>query len=201
MRELRIEGTLYPLLRHLTLPVVAITTSAGGRTNGMIANSAQRASLVPSQPRICVYISKTNFSHDLVMRSGVFGVHLLRTDQWELIYHLGMQSGRDNDDKLAGLDLRSGVSGCPLLTDCLAAFECRVVNAMDAGAATFFLGDVLSSHEGSPGDVMTSTYFRENLPPDKKRLYESLLAHAHEYLEPLTGTLEPRGWDGASETP
>src|SRR5690606_39819289 len=47
MRELRIERTTYPLLRHLTLPVVAITTAAGGRTNGMIVNSAQRASLVP----------------------------------------------------------------------------------------------------------------------------------------------------------
>jgi hypothetical protein len=62
---LSIAGSPYALLRHLTLPVVAITTSAGGRTNGMIANSAQRASLVPVVPRISVYISKTNFSHDL----------------------------------------------------------------------------------------------------------------------------------------
>ena len=76
---------LYNLLRHLTSPIVAITTSAGGRRNGMIANSAQRASLVPSLPRVSVYISKTNFSHDLVYSSGLLGLHLLRGDQYDVI--------------------------------------------------------------------------------------------------------------------
>lgn len=200
MSALRIEGTSYGLLRHLTLPVIALTTSAGGRRNGMIANSAQRASLVPSLPRISVYISKTNFSHELVMRSGVFGIHLLRTDQWELIWHLGLQSGRDQD-KLSRLELRRGETGCPLLVDCMAAFECRVINAMDTGASTFLLGDVVSSHEGVAGDVMTSTYFRAHMPADKQRIYESNLARAMEHLESLTRDVDARGWDGASEAP
>src|SRR4051812_38472049 len=99
----------------------------------MISNSAQRASLVPSSPRISVYISKTNFSHDLVYASGILGIHLLRTSQWDLIWQLGLQSGRDTD-KLRGLDVRVGATGCPLLVDVRAALECRVVNAMDAGA-------------------------------------------------------------------
>jgi flavin reductase (DIM6/NTAB) family NADH-FMN oxidoreductase RutF len=42
---------VYLMLRHLTSPVVAITSAAEGRKNGMIANSAQRASLVPTSPR------------------------------------------------------------------------------------------------------------------------------------------------------
>jgi flavin reductase (DIM6/NTAB) family NADH-FMN oxidoreductase RutF len=200
VRELRIEGTPYGLLRHLTLPVVAITTSAGGNSNGMIANSAQRASLVPSLPRLSVYISKTNFSHDLVMRSGLLGIHLLRTDQWELIWHLGLQSGRDVD-KLTSLETRTRETRCPLLVDCHAAFECRVVNAMDAGAATFFLADIVSATEGAAGDVMTSSHFRAHMPPDMKRVYESNLAHAQEYLEPLARQIDARGWDGPTEAP
>ena len=59
------EGSAYPLLRHLTPPVVAVTTTADGERNGMIANSAQRASLVPALPRISLYVSKVNHSHDL----------------------------------------------------------------------------------------------------------------------------------------
>ncbi len=198
MRELRIEGTSYGLLRHLTLPVVAITTSAGGRSNGMIANSAQRASLVPSLPRISVYISKTNFSHGLVMRSGLLGIHLLRTDQWELIWQLGLRSGRDGE-KLGGIATRTAATGCPLLVDCRAAFECRVINAMDAGAATFFLADIVSAQEGGSGDVMTSSHFRAHMPADKQRIYESNLAHAQEYLEPLARQIDARGWEGARE--
>ena len=191
---------VYSLLRYLTLPVVAVTTSAGGTRNAMIANSAQRASLVPAVPRISVYISKTNFSHDLVYASGLFGVHLLRADQWELIWRLGFQSARDAD-KLAGLQLATGSTGCPLLVDVRAAFECRVANAMDAGAATFFLGDVVGVTEGAPGPVMTSEYFREHLPEDKRRIYEARLMEAQRTLERLARDVSPRSWPGPTTGP
>jgi len=201
MKRLQIEGTAYPLLRHLTLPVVAITSAAGGMRNGMIANSAQRASLVPTVARVSMYISKPNHTHDLIYRSGVFGLHLLGRDQWNLIWHLGLQSGRDVD-KLAVLETRTGETGCPLLVDCPAVFECRVVNAMDAGAATFFLADVVRFEAGPATAVMTSDYFRRHMPADKRLVYETRLAEAMEYLEPLARKLDPgRVWQGPSAQP
>ena len=201
MKRLQIDETSYPILRHLTLPVVAITSAAGGVRNGMIANSAQRASLVPSIARLSVYISKPNYTHDLVYRSGVFGLHLLRRDQWELIWHLGLQSGRELD-KLATVDTRAGLTGCPLLTDCAAAFECRVINTMDAGAATFFLGEVVDYRATEVTEVMTSNYFRRHMAADKKRIYEARLAEAMEYLEPLARQVDPaRVWAGPVARP
>ena len=197
----RLEGTPYPLLRHLTLPIVAVTTSAGGRRNGFIVNSAQRASLVPSIARISLYVSKPNFSHDLVYRSGVFGIHLLRTDQWREIELLGTRSARDVPDKLGDFGTRIGGTGCPMLTDCIAAFECRVVNAMDAGAATFFLGEVVDVAEGETGPLMTSTYFRENAPAALKQKYEDGLAYAQQILEPLSHRIDVKAWPGAVEAP
>jgi flavin reductase (DIM6/NTAB) family NADH-FMN oxidoreductase RutF len=161
----------------------------------MIANSAQRASLVPSVPRISVYISKTNFTHDMVYRSGVFGVHLLRTDQWNLIWHLGLQSARDAD-KLSTVPHHLGKLGCPLLEDCAAAWECKVINAMDAGAATFFLGDVVSTHTGRAGEVMTSEYFRANISPERKEQYEARLLVAQGKLEPLAREIRKTVWTG-----
>lgn len=191
---------LYSLLRHLTLPVVAVTTSAGGKRNGMIANSAQRASLVPSVPRISLYVSKTNYTHDLIYASGVLGLHLLRNDQWEVIWRLGLQSGRDVD-KLEGFELRVGETGCPLLVDVRAAFECRVVNAMDAGAATFFLADIVSVAEGPPAPVMTSEYFRAHMPEDKRRIYEARLAATQRILEPLAREVSRAPWPGPTVAP
>ena len=187
---------VYTLLRNLTSPVVAITTSAGGVRNGLIVNSAQRASLVPTIPRISIYISKINFTHDLIYRGGVFTLHLLRNDQWELIYRLGFRSGRDGD-KLAGLDIIEGKTGCPMLRDCIAAFECEVVNAMDTGASTFFLGEVVNMHNGESGPLMTSEYFRKNLPPDRLAEYEANLRAAGARLEALTRTIDrTRVWPG-----
>ena len=191
----------YRLLRHLTLPVAAITTSAGGRSNGLIVNSAQRASLVPALPRISLYISKINLTHDLIYGSGLLGVHLLRTDQWDVIRALGLRSGRDVEDKLASLETRTGTTGIPMLGDVLGGFECRVINAMDAGGATFFLADVVDVRTGAPGEAMTSTHFRSHAPADLLEEYESRLKHAQGLLEPLSAVRPAREWDGGTVAP
>jgi flavin reductase (DIM6/NTAB) family NADH-FMN oxidoreductase RutF len=201
MSRPQIEGTPYPLLRHLTLPVCAITTSADGRRNGFIVNSAQRASLVPTIPRISLYISKPSVSHDMVLGSGVLGVHLLRNDQWDVIRALGLRSMRDVPDKLAPFEVRTGVTRCPMLVDVRAAFECRIVNTMDAGAATFVLADVVDMVEGDDGDVMTSEYFREHMPDDVRTTYEANLAYAQGILEPLSREIRHDPWRGPSTDP
>lgn len=180
---------VYTLLRNLTSPVVAITTSAGGVRNGLIVNSAQRASLVPKIPRVSIYVSKTNYSHDLVYRGGVFTLHLLRNDQWDVIYKLGFESGR-NGDKLEAFELIEGRTGCPILADCIAGFECQVVNAMDTGASTFFLGELLNVHSGREGPLMTSEFFRSNLPVDRAAQYEYNLKMAAAQLEQMTGEID-----------
>ena len=192
---------VYTLLRNLTSPVVAITTAAGGRRNGLIVNSAQRASLVPSIPRLSMYISKPNLTHDMIYGSGVFALHLLRTDQFDLIWHLGLQSGRDVD-KLASLKTAVGVTGCPLLEDCMAGFECKVVNAMDTGAATFFLGEVVNVLEGKPGAIMTSEYFRDHMDEARRLQYEANLRAAQTYLEEMTRQVDrTRIWPGPMVNP
>jgi flavin reductase (DIM6/NTAB) family NADH-FMN oxidoreductase RutF len=192
---------VYTLLRNLTSPVVAITTSAGGVRNGLIVNSAQRASLVPTIPRVSIYISRINYSHDLIYRGGVFTLHLLRNDQWDVIWKLGFESGRGGD-KLAGFALVEGKTGCPILADCIAGFECQVVNAMDTGASTFFLGDVVNVHTGQAGPIMSSEFFRSNLPPERAAQYEANLKAAGAQLEELTRQIDPeKVWPGAVLAP
>jgi flavin reductase (DIM6/NTAB) family NADH-FMN oxidoreductase RutF len=180
----------YQLLRNFTSPIVAVTSAADGERNGMIADSAVRASLAPQHPRIGLFIHKFNHTHALVERGGAFAVHLLRDDQWELIHRLGFASGRDGD-KLAGLEHVVGTTGCPILGDCYAAFECRMANRMDAGASTFCLGDILHVWRGTGERVMTASHFRGNLPEAWRAEYEANLrraqafADAHAAIAPL----------------
>lgn len=211
-----LEGLpLYRRLRALTSPIMAITTSADGRRNGMIANSAQRASLVPALPRVSVYISKTNFTHDLIYASGVFGMHLLPADAWDVVRVLGLRSGRDGE-KLRILDdagapatpasgdlveARLGASGCPLLTGVPLALECRVANAMDAGAATFFLGDVLTAHDGGDAPILTSESLRRDMPTSLLKEYETRLESAQEELASLAADVSRRPWPGPTTGP
>jgi flavin reductase (DIM6/NTAB) family NADH-FMN oxidoreductase RutF len=137
---------------------------------------------VPTIPRLSIYIHKFNCSHDMVYETGQFVLHLLRTDQYDLIHQLGFVSGRERD-KLAAIPHHTGHLGLPVLDDCLAWFECTVINTMDTGSSTCFLGDVgeVGRGTGDGGDVMTAAYFRAHLPPEWKSDYERLLTAAQEY--------------------
>jgi flavin reductase (DIM6/NTAB) family NADH-FMN oxidoreductase RutF len=158
-----LTDTSYELLRLLASPVVAVTSASQGRLNGMILDSAIRASISPQVPRISVYVHKWHLSHEYIWETGVYGLHLLRRDQFDLIHQLGFASGRERD-KLAGLAHSRGQLGVPLLEDCRAGFECQVVNAMDAGASTCFLADIVATYPRGDGDIMTADFFRANLP-------------------------------------
>jgi flavin reductase (DIM6/NTAB) family NADH-FMN oxidoreductase RutF len=187
----------YQLLRNLTSPVVAITARRGEKRNGMILDSAVRASIVPTIPRLSVYIHKFNFSHDMVFETGVFVLHLLRSDQFELVHRLGFVSGRARD-KLAELPHHLGRSGVPVLDDCFAHFECRVVNAMDTGSSTCFLGDVTDVGFGAAaapqGEVMTAPFFRTHMPAVWRKDYEDHLQAAQRFAEERSRDIRPIVW-------
>ena len=189
----------YQLLRHLTSPVVAITSAHGDRRNGMIIDSAIRASIVPTVPRLAMFIHKFNVSHGLIFESGQFVLHLLRQDQFDLIHRLGFVHGTDRD-KLADIPCRPGTLGPPILDECYAHFECRIVNAMDTGSSTCFLADVVAVGYGaadSPqGEVMTATYFRANLPESWRTEYQDQLAAAQRFARERSGDLRAMTWRG-----
>jgi flavin reductase (DIM6/NTAB) family NADH-FMN oxidoreductase RutF len=189
----------YQLLRHLTSPVVAVTSERTGKRNGMISDSAVRASIVPTVPRLSVYIHKFNFSHDMIFDTGRFVLHLLREDQFDLVHRLGFVSGRARD-KLADVPHRLGALGAPVLDDCYAHFECQVANVMDTGSSTCFLGDVKEVGHGTAsvarGAVMTAAHFRAQMPAEWRAAYEEHLVQAQRFAEARSGDIRATVWRG-----
>lgn len=187
----------YQLLRQLTSPVVAITSERGGKRNGMISDAAIRASIVPTVPRLSVYIHKFNYSHELIFDTGRFALHLLHTRQFDLVHRLGFVSGRDRD-KLADIPHRLGTIGVPVLDECHAHFECRVANVMDTGSSTCFLGDVVAVGFGNAsapqGEVMTAAFFRANVPADWRQDYETQLHAAQVFAERTSRDIRAVTW-------
>ena len=189
----------YQLLRNLTSPVVAITAERHGKENGMISDAAVRASIVPSVPRLSVYIHKFNYSHDMIFETGRFGLHLLHTKQFDIVRRLGFFSGRDQD-KLVGIPHHRGVLGVPVLDDCFAHFECSVANVMDTGSSTLFLGDVVAVGSGSAagfeprGELLTATYFRANMPAEWRPEYEAKLKEAQQVAAEMSRKIKPVVW-------
>ena len=189
----------YQLLRNLTSPVVAITSTRDGKENGMISDAAVRASIVPTVPRLSVYIHKFNYSHDMIFETGRFGLHLLHTKQFDIVRRLGFFSGRDHD-KLADIPHHAGKLGVPVLDECFAHFECSVVNVMDTGSSTLFLGDVMAVGCGRAvslkpqGELMTAAYFRSNMPAEWRLEYEAKLQDAQRIGAELSRHIKPVVW-------
>lgn len=184
----------YELLRALSSPLVALTVRRGDRCNGMIANSAIRASLVPGRQHVANYVFKRHLTHEILSETGRYVLHLLARTQWEEVRALGFESGREVEDKLARLEqVPSERTGIPILTRSCAWMECRVVNVMDAGPSTFFMGRIERLGRGSGDRIMDSDYFRANLPDDWRRLYEEKLIEAQERAAGMA-ELDDRPW-------
>ena len=190
----------YQLLRNLTSPVVAITSARKGKRNGMISDAAVRASIVPTVPRLSVYIHKFNYSHDMIFETGRFALHLLHTKQLDIVHRLGFFSGRDRD-KLSGIPHHVGQTGVPVLDECFAHFECTVANVMDTGSSTLFLGEVIAVGCGAAaglepkGELLTAGYFRSNMPAEWRIEYEAKLGEAQQVAAEMSRTIKPVVWN------
>jgi len=183
------DTAAYDVLRNLSSPIVALTCREGDRLNGMIANSAIRASIVPGRQCVASYVFKRHLTHDMLARTGRYVLHLMARDQWDAIWALGFRSGRDSD-KFAGLEhaLTEG-TGLPVLPGAYAWMECEVVNVMDAGASTFFMGGISHVERGTGAEIMDSDYFRRHMPESWREPYlrnlEAVQAWADRYAAPV----------------
>lgn len=194
------DRDVYEILRNLTSPIVAVTCRRGDRLNGLIVNSVVRASLVPGRQRVANYVFKRHLSHDMIAATGRYCLHILARDQWDAIWELGFFSGRERD-KFEKIPHRlSEETGLPVLRRSWAWMECEVVNAMDAGSATFFMGEIRRIFRGEGEDVMDSDWFRANMPEEWRDRYLANLEEVQRWAADLEAEgMETAYWEELRE--
>ncbi len=99
---------------------------------------------------IQVAIWDQNYSHELAQDCDHFIVQLLAEGQQEIARHFGRNSGRDMD-KLAAHLTHPGLSGIPMLEDCLAYLECKVIFHKQFGDHMILVGEVINSRVNELG--------------------------------------------------
>jgi len=157
---------------------VAVTTIDGGFANGLMSLSAGSASIVPEGPRATISLTKYNRTHDMVVNSGIFVMHLLTAeeeyieDSLTILKTLGGSSGRDGD-KIGKLRTRDGVTGAPVLLDAHSYVEARVFASLDVQENTIFVGDVVAAGTLHGGKRLRVGPAWGRLPKDWVEQYES----------------------------
>lgn len=129
------------LMRNWTTGVTLVTARDGRGPHGMTVSSFTSVSLEP--PRVLVSLERSTRTHGIVEAGRAFGVSILEESTSDLAERFAGRIG-DGEDRFAGVEYDLTPNGVPIPRQCLAYFECRVVEAFPAATHTLFVGDVLS---------------------------------------------------------
>ncbi|RJE46895.1 MULTISPECIES: flavin reductase [unclassified Dehalobacter] len=152
------EEAIVKAVQSISYGLFIITAAYNGKDNGQAANTCFQITSDPVQ--IAIGINKKNYTHELIMQSGRFGVSVLDQKGHDLVRRFGYRSGKETD-KFDGIKAHRGSSGIMLPDEVLTTMEAEVVNSMDTGTHTLFLGRVTVAEVRSTGEPMTYAYFRK----------------------------------------
>jgi flavin reductase (DIM6/NTAB) family NADH-FMN oxidoreductase RutF/rubredoxin len=145
----------------LSYGLYVITSGKEGKFNGQIANTVFQVTSEP--PTLAVSINKLNFTHEHIRESRRFAVSILGdTAPMTMIGQFGFKCGRDTN-KFEGISVRSGKTGVPIVVDHAVAFiETEVVEELDCGTHTIFLGQVVECDIlDAEAEPMTYAYYHK----------------------------------------
>ena len=138
------------VMGHFATGVTILTTAVGDELHGMTASAVCSVSLDPLLVLVCV--GKRAHTHPVISESGVFALNVLSEEQ-EHLSRLFADPAADAEHNLTGLSHRRGITSAPILADCLAYVDCRVVATYPGGDHTIFVGAVEDAgvlREGRP---------------------------------------------------
>ena len=124
------------LVDRVDYPLYVVTAADETEVSGCLAGFVTQSSIRP--PRFVVCVSKQNHTFGVAERAAGLALHLLGADQHDLASLFGESSG-DVTDKLDQVQWRRGVTGAPLLADCAAWVEGRILWHTTAGDHEAFL--------------------------------------------------------------
>lgn len=147
-------------LHKLSYGVYIVGSVKDGRYNGQIANSVMQITSEP--PVVAVSINRNNLTHEYITSSGVFSVSILcQAAPLPFIGGFGFKSGRDAD-KTKGVTYIVGETGAPVFTDhATAYFEGQVLQHVDVGTHTIFIGKVIAAEVLTEDPCMTYDYYHQ----------------------------------------
>lgn len=151
----------FEALFKISYGLYIVSSGNKNKGNGFISNTFFQVTAEP--PMFASCCNKDNFTAKLIRETGAFSVSVIHqnTDP-EIIGRFGYKSGKDTD-KLAGMNVKYGKTGVPVvMNDCIAFLECKVVQTIDVGTHYMFIGELLHSEiVDDTQDPLTYAYYRQ----------------------------------------
>jgi flavin reductase (DIM6/NTAB) family NADH-FMN oxidoreductase RutF len=143
-----------PVLGSLTYGIYVLTASFKDAVNGMIASWVSQVSYEPLL--IMVAVHPNRYTHQLIQKSGYFALHALLQEQKDFLKRF---KGPDPASKFESLEWTRGQYGCPLLKNCSAFLECKLIHTYQPGNHTLFVGEVTDAAKLIDGDTLNTGHY------------------------------------------
>ena len=149
----------------LSYGLFVLTACEGDRHNGCIINTAQQVTSEPS--RISIAVNKQNYTHDMIMNTGVFNLSILSEEaKFDVFTHFGFQSGREVEKIADYVGKRRSANRLYYLNGPANAFiSGKVCGTVDCGTHTLFVADVTEAKVLNEVPAMTYAYYFANVKP------------------------------------
>ena len=141
-----------------------VTSNDGKKDNALIVNTVSQLTDTPL--RVAVNISKLNYSHDIIKKSGVLNVNCLNNEApFSVFQSYGFRSGKDAN-KFEGEEVMRSENGLVVLQNYINAFiSLKVDQYVDLGTHGMFICSVTESKIINNIETMTYNYYQANVKP------------------------------------
>ncbi len=140
-----------------------LSAREGDKDNGCIINTLEQLTITPQ--RVSITVNKRNYTHDMIVRTGLFNVSVLtESTHFKTFQQYGFQSGR-NVDKCVG-DMPRTANGLVYLNESAnAVVSGKVIQTVDCGTHTLFIADVTEARILSDEPSTTYAYYHAHIKP------------------------------------
>ena len=129
------------ILWSLPTGLYVLGSAAAGRRNLMTLNWAMQVATDPKL--VAVSIEAEAVTHQLVADGGSFTLNVIARDDRAIVRKFVKPLEDDGaPEALAGFEVRTAVTGAPILAAAVAWLDCRVRHTLPVGSHTVFVGEV-----------------------------------------------------------
>lgn len=121
---------------------VVTVTSGDGSMHGITVNSFSSVSLDPMLVLVC--LNGASRAVGLIERAGAFVVNVLSAGQQDVSRWFANPYRPAGPTMFDGVPFEPGLTGCPVLVDAAASFDCRLRQSHRAGDHLIVLGEVVA---------------------------------------------------------
>lgn len=153
----------------LSYGLFVLTAKDKEKDNGCIINTVMQITDSPKQIAVCV--NKSNFTHDIIIKTHSFNISVLSEKaDFEIFKRFGFSSGRDTDKFADYTNVKCSENGILYVTESTNAFmSAKVVSVVDCGTHTMFIAEVTEAEVLSDDKSVTYEYYFANIKPKPEK--------------------------------